>query len=207
MRADARLVLHAPVHGSEMSESLVSLAEAARRLTEAGDKVDRSSLSRYVHQHAADLKPEERGRATVVNFSLLALHRRTNAKVTNSKPFAEDVTIGVARAKKTNSEWLRIELELGERQGILTVVREVENAAHGAVGAMRNALSNAAGDTAEAIAKALGVEANLVRPHIRAFERVALTAFVRGLTESKVVRSQDVDQAAENDQADAGGAG
>ena len=85
---------------------------------------------------------------------------------------------------------------------MLTVVREVENAAHAAVGAMRNALSNAAGDTSEAIAKALGVEAATVRPLIRAYERLALTAFVRGLTDNKVIRSGDLDEAVDDEAAD-----
>ena len=83
------------------------------------------------------------------------------------------------------------------------MVREVENAAHAAVGAMKNALSNAAGDTAETIAKALKVEPSLVRPHIRAYERLALAAFVQGLTENKVVRDQDL-QGADDDDAVAG---
>lgn len=188
-----------------MSDSLVSLTEAARRLTEAGDKVDRSTLSRYVRQHAAELHPASRGKETVVDFDRLAAHRRANTRITDTAPFDTDVEFGIERALKTRGERLRIELDLGERQGVLTVVREVENAAHAAVGAMRNALSNAAGDTSEAIAKALGIEAATVRPLIRTYERLALTAFVRGLTENKVIRDGELDQALD-DAADGRGA-
>ena len=189
-----------------MSDSLVSLTEAARRLTEAGDKVDRSTLSRYVRQHAADLRPASRGKETVVEFDRLAAHRRSNSRITDAGAFDEDVEFGIERALKTRGERLRIDLDLGERTGVLTVVREVENAAHAAVGAMRNALSNAAGDTSETIAKVLGIEASIVRPHIRAYERLALTAFVRGLTENKVIRDQDLDQAPDEDDPDGRGA-
>lgn len=172
---------------------------------DVGDKVDRSSLSRYVRQHAADLKPAQRGRETVVDFDRLAAHRRRNVKVVDTKPFEDDVDFGVERAGKTRAERLRIELDLGERQGVLTVVREVENAAHAALGSMRNALSNAAGDTSEAIAKALDVEASLIRPHIRVYERLALAAFVQGLTENSVIRGEDLDQAPDEDDGDGRG--
>ena len=189
-----------------MSDSLVSLTEAARRLTEAGDKVDRSTLSRYVRQHAAALSPAQRGKETVVDFERLAAHRRANSRISDTTPFDDDVDFGIERAGKTRAERLRIELDLGERQGVLTVIREVENAAHAAVGAMRNALSNAAGDTAEAIAKAVGIEAGTVRPHIRAYERLALKAFIRGLTENHLIRAEDLDQAPDEDDADGRGA-
>ena len=82
-------------------------------------------------------------------------------------------------------------------------MREVENAAHAAVGAMRNALSNAAGDTSEAIAKATGIEASAVRPHIRVYERMALAAFVRGLTENHVIRAENLAQVPDDHHADA----
>ncbi len=184
-----------------MSDSLVSLSEAARRLTEAGDKVDRSTLSRYVRQHAAELHPANRGKETVVDFERLAAHRRANTRITDTVPFDDDIDFGIERAGKTRAERLRIELDLGERQGVLTVVRAVENAAHAAVGAMRNALSNAAGDTSEAIAKAVGIEASTVRPHIRIYERMALAAFVRGLTENHVIRAQDLDRVPDDEDA------
>ena len=131
-------------------------------------------------------------------------HRRANIRIADAKPFAEDIDFGAERAGKTRAERLRIELDLGERQGVLTVVDKVENIAHAAVGMMRNALSNAAGETAEAIAKATGIEAQVIRPHIRAFERLALAAFVRGMTENGVVDHESLAEQSHDHQAHPG---
>ena len=62
--------------GAGDSARLVSISDAAKALTEAGDSVDRSALSRYCDAH--DLKRGKRGRSVMVDLEEVARHRREN---------------------------------------------------------------------------------------------------------------------------------
>lgn len=55
---------------------LISITEAARLLSEAGDHIDRSALSRYCDLH--DLKRGKRGRSVLVDLEEVRRHRATN---------------------------------------------------------------------------------------------------------------------------------
>ncbi len=163
---------------------LVGLAEAARRLTAAGDKCARNTLSVYVSKHADALKPETRGRETVVDFAALQRHRAENIRI--ARPSGEAPAIK-SRADEAGAK-IRVdrqirELELAQRQGVLTLKGDVEAAAHTAIAVMRAEFAAAVNDTAEVIAAALGGEGRLVRPHLRALEKRALDGFVRVLTD------------------------
>ena len=59
-----------------MSEEWVSITDAAKRLSAAGDVVDRSTLSRYVSQHAEALPTRREGKST---WSNLRRRRRPRA--------------------------------------------------------------------------------------------------------------------------------
>ena len=51
-----------------------------------------------------------------------------------------------------------------------------------AVSALRNAFALSLNDSAAALAATFNIEARLVRPHLKAFEKSGLDAFARALT-------------------------
>ena len=62
--------------GAGEPSRLVSITEAAEILSKEGDKIDRSSLSRYCDAHG--LKRGKRGRSVVVDLDQVRAHRRAN---------------------------------------------------------------------------------------------------------------------------------
>jgi hypothetical protein len=67
--------------GEDATEEWLSITEAAARLTMAGDQVDRSTLSRYVSQHAEAIETRRQGKANLVEFGALARHRGENVRL------------------------------------------------------------------------------------------------------------------------------
>lgn len=57
-------------------DELVSISRCAELLTEAGDAIERSALSRYCKQHG--LKGPKRGRTVYVNYEAVRRHRAEN---------------------------------------------------------------------------------------------------------------------------------
>ena len=176
------------MHGS------VNLTRAAELLTESGDRVTRSTLSRYVKSHADALMPTIAGGQTFVDFEALAAHRRENIRLdlSEAKPPKPAASLDSSRADEAamniRAQRLLRNLDIAERVKLVVPRVEVEDAARDAVSAMRNALALASSDTASAIATAIGCEDRLVRPHLRAFERRALENFIRNLTDRQLLR-------------------
>jgi hypothetical protein len=182
----------------------VNLRRARELLAERGDQVDQSTLSRYVTKYADDLNPIRDGRETTVDFDALAQHRADNVNMGyRGRPQAQrsamssevDETISIPRGRAHEAS-LNIraqrqirELDIAERIGALTPTREVQAAAAEAMSALRNAFALSLNDSASAIAAAFNLEARLVRPHLKAFERNGLDAFARAL----VVELEPVD--------------
>jgi hypothetical protein len=166
----------------------VSLNRALELLKGRGDEVKQSTLSRYVAKYADALKPERRGRELTIDFETLVEHRAQNinrdapaapaqAKLASTRGRADEAALNTRAQRQLR------ELELAERTGAVTPTREVQDAAASAVAALKNAFALARHDSADAIAKAAGVEPRIVRPHLRAFERNGLDAFVRVLAD------------------------
>lgn len=172
----------------------VSLTRAAELLTAAGDKVERSTLSRYVAQHADALSPGKRGRETVVDFETLKKHRQENVRLDLAAPgppagaapplpstplqqSAQDRS-GEAAANLRVQRQLR-QIELGKELGLLILKSEAEDAASSAVSALRSAFALALNETADTIAAVTRSEARLIRPHLRSFEKKGLEQFIR----------------------------
>jgi hypothetical protein len=63
-----------------------------------------------------------------------------------------------------------------------------------ALAALRNAFALALNDSASAIANAFNLEARLVRPHLKAFEKNGLDAFARALLENDLVAALEPDE-------------
>ncbi len=65
----------------DATEEWLSITDAAVRLSMAGDVVDRSTLSRYVSQHAEAIETRRQGKANLVEFGALARHRGENVRL------------------------------------------------------------------------------------------------------------------------------
>lgn len=175
------------MHGS------VSVTQAATLLADAGDPVDRSTLSRYVTKHADALLPEKRGRETVLDFERLLQHRRENIRLGPQAP-RDPLTKARARsdeaAENIRAQRQLRELDIAERVGDLTPKIEVDEAARFAISALRTSFSLALNDTAETIASISGVEARHIRPHLRTFEKKGLDAFIRVLADYNIPQAE-----------------
>lgn len=166
----------------------VSLKRAKELLAERGDPIEQSTLSRYVSKYADALEPKRDGRETTVDFESLAKHRGEN--INRSEPLAPSPAPRSIPQGRADEAALNIraqrqmrELEIAERIGALTPTREVQAAAVAAVSALRNSMALSLNDTALVIANVCGVEPRVVRPHLKAFEKKGLDAFVRTLAE------------------------
>jgi hypothetical protein len=170
----------------------VNLRRARELLAERGDLVGQSALSRYVTKYADALDPQKDGRETTIDFEPLAKHRSENVNRTElaaSSPASTSIKRGRADEAALNIRAQRQmrELEIAERIGALTPTREVQAAAVAAIAALRNAFALALNDSASGLANAFNLEARLVRPHLKAFEKNGLDAFARALLEKDLV--------------------
>ncbi len=124
----------------------VSLRRARELLAERGDRIEQSTLSRYVSKYADAIDPQRDGRETTVDFEALAKHRSENINRTEpaaSSPASTSIKRGRADESALNIRAQRQmrELEIAERIGALTPTREVRSAAAEAVSALRNAFA------------------------------------------------------------------
>jgi hypothetical protein len=180
----------------------VNLSRACELLHQRGDMVAQSTLSRYVAKYADALDPQAEGREVFVDFDALAQHRAQNVnrgyrgrlpaqRSSTPNQFDESISIQRGRADEAalniRAQRQMRELEIAERIGALTPTREVRDAAAEAMSKMRNAFALSLNDSASALAAAFNLEARLVRPYLKAFERNGLDAFARALVENDLV--------------------
>ncbi len=135
----------------------ISISEAATRLTAMGDPVERSTLSRYLKQHAEAIELRDDGKARLVEFNTLVAHRNENIRIRVAPPttrtiaaqgnfnhaprFSGSQSDGAARKAQADAE-LR-EMDLAERRKTLTKVSEVDRAGRDAVALMQSAFERA----------------------------------------------------------------
>lgn len=170
-----------------MREEWLSITDAAERLTAAGDNVDRSTLSRYLKQHAEALPLRRDGKSNLVEFEALVAHRgenvrlRTAPRAIDHKPgrtqFVGSQADGAARKAIADAE-LR-EMDLAERRRELTLVSEVEQGGRDAVALMQSALEQAMEEKARAAALKYGWDERQVRATLRDFGRRGMDVFHR----------------------------
>jgi hypothetical protein len=185
----------------ETPSGRVNLRRALVLLHERGDRIEQSTLSRYVSKYADALNPLRDGREITIDFETLVQHRSENinrAGKTASVAPAPSVQRGRADEAALNIRAQRQmrELEIAERIGALTPTREVRSAAVEAMSALRNAFALSLNDSAAALAHAFNLEPRLVRPHLKAFEKNGLDAFARALLENDLVAALDPDEGA-----------
>lgn len=172
----------------------VSITDAATRLTEAGDFVERSTLSRYIKQHAEALPTRQDGKSNLVEFGALRQHRSENIRLKPSpvrdspsgrpqlgKPssprFAGSQSDGLARKAQADAEMREMDLAL--RRGELTPTSEVDRAGRDAIALMQSAFERAVEAEAATLNVRYGWEERLVRIALKAFTVKGLEVFNR----------------------------
>jgi hypothetical protein len=178
----------------------ISITDAAARLTEAGDPVDRSTLSRYLTQYAEALPTRREGRSNLVEFSALMAHRGDNIR-RRSRPavtaasvpgrnaaqhrqpgrFAGTQSDGMAR--KINADAELREMDLAERRGELTPTSEVDQAGRDAIALMQAAFDRGVETEAATLSVRYGWDERLTRIALKQFAKRGLEVFNREIRE------------------------
>ncbi|MBO9125471.1 MULTISPECIES: hypothetical protein [unclassified Rhizobium] len=183
-----------------MDEEWISITEAAARLSAGGDRVDRSTLSRYLKQHAEALPLKPDGKSNLVDFVALAEHRGENVRIRSlplplpqsetrsagssaspSGRFSGTQSDGAARKAQADAE-LR-EMDLAERRKELTPFAEVDQAGRDAVAMMQSAFERAIETEASTLSLKYGWEERIVRLALKNFSKAGLAVFNRQVLE------------------------
>lgn len=174
-----------------MDEEWISITEAAARLTDEGDPVDRSTLSRYLKQHADALPLKPVGKSNLVDFVALASHRGENIRI---RPAAAAATVGSGKgasrskfagkqvdgsSRKANADAEMREMDLAERRRELTPVSEVDQAGRDAVAMMQSAFERAIETEAQTLSLKYGWEERVVRLALKNYTRAGVAVFNR----------------------------
>jgi len=178
-----------------MAEDWISITEAAARLTAAGDPVDRSTLSRYLKQHAEALPLRPDGKSNLVDFEKLAAHRAENIRLRTGQAAMRVPAAGrsypdpgLARfsgsqvngaARKANADAELREMDLAERRGQLTPVSEVDQAGRDAIALMQSAFDRAIETEAATLAMKYKWDERTVRLALKTFSKRGLEVFNR----------------------------
>lgn len=168
-----------------------SLSKAVEIVSAAeGQKVDRSTLSRYVTRYASELNPKREGRETLINVDALLEHRRINIRVERASPAPYAKAAAISNHKERRGEIQtrldEIELEREEEKralerGELVPVGDVVRAAEAAIAAFSAALDKGESDAVDDIARRTRSEARYIRPGLRELKRSTLAAFRKSL--------------------------
>lgn len=190
----------------------VSITEAAALLSEAGDPVDRSTLSRYLAQYSEALATRREGKANLVDFDQLAAHRSENirlrrqpvtlkpkASVAKQPRFAGTQSDGLARKITADAEMR--EMDLAERRGELTPTAEVDQAGRDAIALMQAAFDRAVETEAATLSVRYGWDERVTRIALKGFARRGLEVFNAEIRErldakARVAYAEDGDQPA-----------
>ncbi|MER8427813.1 hypothetical protein [Mesorhizobium sp. M1403] len=174
----------------------ISITDAAARLSAAGDRIDRSTLSRYLKQHAQALPTREEGKSHLVEYGALVAHRGENIRLRAlpvaapgvgkqpAKPpsrFAGSQSDGFARKAQADAEMR--EMDLAKRRGELTPTAEVDKAGRDAIALMQSAFDRAIESEAASLSVKYGWDERVARIALKGFVRVGLDDFNREIRE------------------------
>ncbi|MCM2396200.1 hypothetical protein NBH19_08925 [Rhizobium sp. S95] len=190
-----------------MAEQWMSITDAASALTAAGDRVDRTSLSRYLKQHADALPLKPAGKSNLVDFKALVLHRGENMRVRQAaptvvgnlgqQPTSSDTNFPGTKLdgskRKANADAEIREMDLAERRKELTPTDEVDQAGRDAVALMQSAFERAVEGEAQKLSLQYGWEERVVRIALKGFARAGVSVFNRLVLEKlDAMRRDDV---------------
>lgn len=186
-----------------MSE-LLTITEAAARLTEGGEKIDRSTLSRYLKQHAeAGLVDPKTG---YVDLARLVEHRGENIRLRGRAPTSTQPAM-LPNSPSANSRFTQNdaaardrmavaemrEMDLAERRKELTPVAEVDQSGRDAVALMMSAFERAIETEAAALSLKYGWDERTVRLSLKEFSRLGLSVFNREVLRRLDAMRRDAD--------------
>jgi hypothetical protein len=182
-----------------MTEEWISITDAAARLSAVGDRVDRSTLSRYLKQHAEALPLKADGKSNLVEFGALVAHRSENIRIRTEaaplfvqrpgasasapKPSAPPPrfkgTQSDGSARKAQAEAELKEMDLAERRHELTIVAEVDQGGRDAIALMQSAFERAIETEAAGLSLKYGWDERMARLALKGFAREGLSVFNR----------------------------
>jgi hypothetical protein len=181
-----------------MAEEWLSITDAAKRLSAAGDVIDRSTLSRYLRQHAEALPTRREGKSNLVEFGTLQRHRGENIRLVQARRVepAPDLATAMppdpgqgqptqvsAAARDKEAQAALRELDLARELKQVTPVREVAEAGQAAIVLMRNAFERAVEAEAQALAMKYGWDERQARLALKSFSNAGLDVFHRTILE------------------------
>lgn len=152
------------VDAAEFDHAVASYGNELKRQAGSGGKPQPAPVARE-----AELAPPQQ--------RLPAYHARA-APIQSTD---EAPVLALEQARRARAEAALKELQLAEKQSLVTSVAEVRAAATEATAALKNALSQSAVAAAEAIGNEFRIDERLVRARLRVLERNALAAFVAAL--------------------------
>lgn len=182
-----------------MSE-FMTITEAAARLTESGEKIDRSTLSRYLKQHAEAGLVNANG---LVDLGRLVEHRAENIRLRGRAPSAPRAPApamagsrfvqndAAARDRMAVAEMR--EMDLAERRKELTPVSEVDASGRDAVALMMSAFERAIETEAASLSLKYGWDERTVRLALKGFSRQGLEIFNREVLRRLDAMRRDAD--------------
>lgn len=174
----------------------LSITEAAARLSETGDVVDRSTLSRYLSQYAEALPTRRDGKSNLVEFGALVAHRSENIRLKKSAAIYRHPQAGLGNqpsrfkgtqsdglARKVNAEAEIKEMDLAERRGELTPTAEVDAAGRDAIALMQAAFDRAVETEAATLSVRYGWDERITRIALKGFAKRGIEVFNREIRE------------------------
>lgn len=192
-----------------MDEVWISITDAAARLNELGDAVDRSTLSRYLKQHGDALELRRYGKSNLVELNALISHRQENIRIQAPRPMIRSGTSGPAhtvprripgsqsdgQARKVQADAEMRELDLALRRRQLTPVTEVDQAGRDSVALMQSAFERAVDTEAASLSVRYGWDERTVRLALQQFCRRGLDVFNREILDrlDAMRRARDAD--------------
>lgn len=182
-----------------MSE-FMTITEAAARLTESGEKIDRSTLSRYLKQHAEAGLVNADG---LVDLGRLVEHRAENIRLRGRTPSAPRAPASAmagprfvqndAAARDRMAVAEMREMDLAERRKELTPVSEVDASGRDAVALMMSAFERAIETEAASLSLKYGWDERTVRLALKGFSRQGLEIFNREVLRRLDAMRRDAD--------------
>lgn len=173
----------------------LSITEAAARLSDDGDPVDRSTLSRYLTQYAEALPTRREGKSNLVEYGALVEHRGENIRLRKASVPARKAASGAQQpsrfrgtqsdglARKVNAEAEIKEMDLAKRRGELTPTAEVDQAGRDAIALMLAAFDRAVETEAATLSVRYGWDERITRIALKSFAKRGLEVFNREIRE------------------------
>lgn len=183
---------------------MVSVTRCAQLLTEAGDRIDRSALSRYCDTHG--LKRGQDGKSVLVSFAEVQAHRRDSYSrevmsggrtIADAPTSPQNVTPLPAEGDPTRA-LKRLQLRREEREeaiaeGQLASTAEMDAGIADAMVEMRTAFAAARPEEAERLAAELGLapeKVRILRAGLKRYDRAGQDVFARRMARAVVAANE-----------------